>query len=286
MLNIGVTSRSFNGLSISDTADAMLSHGFRCTELCFTHPELPGWTYNGIGPLDGITPAKVKEAANEFRSRGIAVTSLGMFTDLRNPDEAVRAKVMDYCRRYIEFAAEAGIPYIASECGFTPGRRGINADTYETDYMTLKEMLRAVCLEAEKSGVQLALEACVLDIIPSPRRLKTLIEELEAESRVRLTAMLDPANFIANSDEEGMFCYLKHDIGYFHGKDRKINATYGCNLGDGDIDWIKFMECYIRYDDKKPFILEYCNADNCGEIKKRAEDYYDAAFQTIISRIN
>lgn len=286
MLNIGVTSRSFGGLSISDTAAAMLSHGFRCTELCFTHPDLSGWTYNGIGSLKDITPALVKKSANEFRSRGIDVTSLGIFTDLRNPDKAEREKIIDYCRRYIEFAAEAGIPYIASECGFTPGRRGINADNYESDYATLSEMLREVCSEAEKSGVQLALEACVLDIIPSPRRLKTLIEELEEESHVRLTAMLDPANYIANSDEEGMFYYLKHDIGYFHGKDRKINATYGCNLGDGDIDWVKFMECYIRFADKKPFILEYCNAENCGEIKKRAEDYYDTAFQTIISRIN
>lgn len=285
MLNIGVTSRAFSGLSISDTAEAMQRGGFRCTELCFTHPELPGWTYNGIGPLDGITAAGVREAAAAFTERGISVTSLGMFTDLRNPDEAVRRNVMDYCRRYIEFAAEAGIPYIASECGFTPGKRGINADTYESDYLTLKDMLHDVCLEAEKSGVQIALEACVLDIIPAPRRMKTLIEELEAETHVRLAAMLDPANFIANSDEEGMFCYLKHDIGYFHGKDRKINAAYGCNLGEGDVDWVKFMECYIRFADKKPFILEYCDKDNCTEMKKRAEDYYDAAFQVILNRI-
>jgi hypothetical protein len=46
------------------------------------------------------------------------------------------------------------------------------------------------------------------------------------------------------------------------------------------------MSCYIRYADKKPFILEYCNKDNCLEIKKRAEDFYDDAFQNLISRIN
>ena len=286
MLNIGVTTRAFNGLTISDTAERMAADGFRCTELCFVHADLPGWTYNGTGSLEGITPARVKAAADEFRSRGIAVTSLGLFTDLRNPDEARREEIFDYAKRYIEFAAESGIPYLASECGFTPGRRGINTDTYESDYQTLKEFIRRVCLEAEKSGVHLALEACVLDIIPSPRRLKTLIEELEAESHVRLGAMLDPANFLANSDEEGMFYYLKHDISYFHGKDRKINAAYGVNVGDGDIDWVKFMELYMRFADKKPFILEYCSKDNCREIKKRAEDYYDTAFQTILSRLN
>lgn len=286
MLNIGITSRSFGGLTIYDTASEMARHGFKCTELCFVHPELGGWVYNGIGSLDGITAEKVKESADVFRNHGISVTSLGMFTDLRNPEESARSAAIDYAKRYIEFAAEAGIPYIASECGFTPGRRGINADTYESDYRNLKEVLRAICLEAEKVGVHLCLEACVLDVIPSPRRLKTLIEELEAESEVRLGAMLDPANYLANSDEEGMFYYLKHDISYLHGKDRKINATYGVNIGEGDINWVKFMECYIKFADKKPFILEYCNKDNCGEIKARAEAYYEDAFTTIINRLN
>ena len=286
MLNIGITSRSVSGLSLAETAERMDRTGFKCAELCFVHPDLPGWTYNGIGSLDGITPQRVREAVGQFTARGIAVTSLGLFTDLRSPDESSRKSAVEYAKRYVEFAAESGVPYVASECGFTPGRRGVNADTYESDYEHLKETLREICLDAEKSGVHIALEACVLDIIPSPRRLKNLIEELEAETHIRLGALLDPANFLANSDEEGMFYYLKHDVSYLHGKDRKMNAAYGINLGEGDLDWIKFMECYIRFADKKPFILEYCTADNCAEIKKRAEDYYEAAFQTIISRMN
>ena len=286
MLNIGCTTRAFNGKSVADTAARMHEIGFMCTELCFVHEDLPGWTYNGMGSLEGITVEKVRNAVNTFRDSGVEVTSLGMFTDLRHPDEEVQAKEMDYVRRYIEFAAESGVKYIASECGFTPGSRGINADTYEADYSRIKEFVGNVCLEAEKCGVYLALEACVLDIIPSPRRLKTLIEELEQSSHVRLGAMLDPANFIAAEDEEGMFRHLKHDIYYFHGKDRKINATYGVNVGDGDIDWVKFMELYIRHTDRKPFILEYCNADNCAEIRGRALEFYDKAFHRLLGRIS
>ena len=52
------------------------------------------------------------------------------------------------------------------------------------------------------------------------------------------------------------FLRVDHDeddeLTYLHGKDRKINAAYGVNVGDGDIDWVKFMSCYIRYADKKP----------------------------------
>lgn len=277
MLNIGITTRAYTGKTVAEAAKGMAERGFHCTELCFVLSDLPGWQYNGIGPLDGITPAKVKEAAGIFRENGIEVTSLGLFTDLRGQTEETRKNAVDYAKRYIEFAAEAGVPYIASECGFKPGSRGINADTYESDYQNLKDTLREICTEAGKSGIQFCLECCVIDIIPSPRRLKTLIDELKTESGVTLGAMLDPANFIAAADEEDMFRYLKNDICYMHGKDRKINATYGVNLGDGDIDWTRFMKCYQLCADGKPFILEYCNSENCGEIKKRADLAYEKA---------
>ena len=74
MLNIGITTRSFNGLSVAETAERMQSLGFKCTELCFVQSDLGGWAYNGIGDLTGITPARVREAADDFRSRGIEVT--------------------------------------------------------------------------------------------------------------------------------------------------------------------------------------------------------------------
>ncbi len=284
MLNIGCTTRSFGGMRVADTAARMREIGFQCTELCFVQEDLPGWAYNGIGPLEDYTVARVKEAVQIFRDNGVEVVSLGMFTDLRNPDAAVQEKTMDYVRRYIEFAAESGVKYIASECGFTPGKRGLSADTYEEDYDRLRTFVGKVCTAAEQSGVHLALEACVLDVIPSPRRLKTLIEELKASDRVHLGAMLDPANFIAAEDEEGMFRHLRDDIYYFHGKDRKINATYGINLGDGDIDWVKFMELYIRHTDGTPFILEYCKNDNCAEIYARALAYYEAASRRVNER--
>ena len=217
MLNIGLTSRTLHGTTVAEAADTMQRAGFRATELTFTHTDLDGWRYNGMGDLTGITGSRVRAACDEFRHRGIEVVSLGMFTDLRNPDKGVRQKHIDYAKRYIDFAASADVRYIATECGFTEGHRGISDITYESDYQNLKDSLREICLEAGKAGVQIALEGSVFDIIPSPRRQKTLIEELESECHVRLSTLLDPASYIHNSDEEGMFYYLKHDIGYVHG---------------------------------------------------------------------
>jgi len=285
MLNIGLTSRTLSGMSVGEAADKMQRAGFRTTELSFAHSDLGGWKYNGIGDLTGITGSKVRSACDEFRTRGIEVVSLGMFTDLRHPDKDTRRKCIDYAKRYIDFAAASDVRFIATECGYTEGHRGISADTYESDYQNLKEALREICLEAEKVGVQIALEGSVFDIIPSPRRQKTLIEELEADCHVRLATLLDPASYIHASDEEGMFYYLKHDIGYLHGCDRKLSESDTSIIGDGSTDWVRFMICYIKYADRKPFILDGCSRDNFEEVKRRAEDYYDKAFHTLLTRI-
>ena len=53
-----------------------------------------------------------------------------------------------------------------------------------------------------------------------------------------------------------MFHHLSPHIAYFHGKDRKVNDTYGRAIGDGDIDWPLFLSLYHKYTRDVPFIME------------------------------
>jgi sugar phosphate isomerase/epimerase len=279
MLKIGITTRSYSGIDTASAAKRMSEAGFTCTELCFTQTDISGWTYNGRGKLDGIDEAFVARKANIYRAHGVEVVSLGLFTDLRSPDEAERSACIEYAKRYIDFAAAASIPWVASECGFTPGKRGVNADTYEADFSRIKETLGTLAVYAAKKNVGIALEGCVLDVVPSPKRESDLFSQLRAEYGVdNVKALLDPANFIAAEDEEGMFRHLAGKIAYFHGKDRFVNATYGINLGEGDINWARFFALLRKYEPDTPFVLEYCNADNAADIKARAEKYYTWAY--------
>ena len=109
----------------------------------------------------------------------------------------------------------------------------------------------------------------MLDVVPSAKRAADLISQIGSD---RLKVLLDPANLIANSSEEDMFHYLSPHVGYFHGKDRKVNDTYGRLVGDGEIDWVKFLKLYHQHNDGVPFILEYNNAEN-------AQTTYDLVMQ-------
>ncbi len=276
MLEVGVVTRSFSGMSAEECASRMAGLGFFSTELCFTFSDADYWAYNGRKDMSALTAAKASKIVKEFESRGIKVVSVGAFSNLIEPDEDALNGNFRFFERHIEIAADNGIKYVSTENGFVPGRRGINTDTYEKDYAYFQKNMARLCEIAEKHGVYIAFEPCLLDLTPSAKRTRDFISQLGSP---RLKILLDPANLIANSDEEDMFKYLSPHVAYFHGKDRRVNDTYGRNLGEGDIDWVKFFSLYHENTEGVPFILEYVNSENCAKVRDIALEFDKQAEQ-------
>ncbi|MEK3890530.1 sugar phosphate isomerase/epimerase family protein [Bacillus sp. FSL K6-3431] len=265
-MDVGVVSRSFPHLSNKETAELLSSEGFKWTELCFSQTDSNYWVYNGRSDLNALTNEQSRNIVETYRKNGIEVTAIGVFTNLLETDEEELKKNLDYFERLLEIASLNHIPFVSSECGFNLGNRGINADTYEADFQRLIESLKWLTKKAEKYSVSIALEPCVLDVVPSAKRTVDLINQVGSD---RLKVLLDPANLIANNSEEEMFSYLSPHIAYFHGKDRKVNDTYGRVIGDGDIDWQVFLQLYHKYTEGKPFIMEYVNINNFCDVRDR-----------------
>jgi len=266
MIQVGVVSRSFREWAFIDVALKMRELGFVSTELCFMFKECNVWAYNGSVDMSPLTDQLAADIVKTFRNNGIYIASIGAFSSMFEPDEEKQAQNLRTFERYFQIAAANGIPAVATEAGFIPGRRGIVFDSYEKDFDYFKSNVMKVLEMAEKYGVDLALENCVLDLAPSAKRARDLI--LQCGSK-RFKVLLDPANLIANSDEEDMFKYLTPYISYFHGKDRKVNDASGRVVGDGEIDWPLFLKLYHERCEGVPFILEYVDPDNCAEIRDR-----------------
>lgn len=265
-MDVGVVSRSFPQLSNQETATLLAEKGFKWTELCFSQTDSNYWVYNGRSDLTDLTNQKSKNIVGMYRDAGIEVTAIGVFTNLLETDEKERELNLAYFERLMEIAAINQVPYVSSECGFIPGKRGIQADTYETAFQRLVENVGLLAEKAEKYDVEIAIEPCVLDVIPSSKRMVDFISQVGSD---RIKVLLDPANLIANDSEKDMFMYLAPHIAYFHGKDRKVNDTYGRAIGDGDINWPLFLQLYHQYTNGVPFIMEYVNIDNFCDIRDR-----------------
>ena len=275
-MKYGIVSRSYGKMTVAEAAKFMAAHGYNCTELCMAHPDFGGWAYNGVSELDknGITKELVKEKAGIMRDNGIEVTALGVFTNLLSPDDMFREECIDSFVRCMDFAAYAGIKNLSTELGFRPDKRGITTDVYESDFQRLKESFIYLGEEAAECGLNICVEACVIDVIPSAKRLRDFIEQINQESGLtNIKVLLDMANFIANSDEDDVFKYLAPYIVYFHGKDRKVNDCYGRILGEGEIDWVKFFTNYYKLTPDIPFILEYTNEETTDSTNERVERF-------------
>ncbi|MBR4942208.1 MAG: sugar phosphate isomerase/epimerase [Clostridia bacterium] len=274
MLKVGMVTRSLFGFSVEDCAAKLAEFGFTSTEFCFTFPEMNLWLYNGAADMSPVTDEWAENAAKIFRDKGIELVSVGAFT---NPNEADPDKFNDVCNcfeGYCRIARAMGIPYVSTETGFVPGKRGINTDTYEADFRRFADNMGKLCDIAEKYGVSIAFEPCMLDVTPSAKRTRDFIEFV---GKPNLKVLLDPANLIHNSDEKDMFRYLAPHLAYIHGKDRLITDTYGRNVGEGIIDWVEFFKLYHTYAEGVPFILEYVNAENCCSVRDLCLEFNERA---------
>lgn len=269
-MDIGVVSRSFPKLSNLEVAELLSSNGFRWTELCFKQADSDYWVYNGRSDIGALTDRRAQEIVRTYRDRNVEVSAIGVFTNLLEPDDRELEANLSYFERHMQIAAACGVPYVATETGFVPGRRGVQLESYESAFTRLLESFSRLALAAERHGVWVCLEACVLDPIPSAKRARDFFVQVKERTGVdRLRVLLDPANLIANSSEEDMFRYLAPYLGYFHGKDRKVNDAMGRAVGDGDIDWPLFLTLYHRHAEGVPFILEYVSLDNFRQIRDR-----------------
>lgn len=265
-MDVGVVTRSFGQLSNEETADLLAEKGFRWTELCFSQTDSKYWVYNGRSDLSDMTDERSRTIVETYRSRGVEVPVLGVFTNLIDPDDAERDANLAYFERMMQIAAVNGIRTVVTECGFVPGARGVDADIYEEVFERLLTSFRWLLERAETYDLDIALEPCVIDIVPSAKRTADFISQLGSP---RVKVLLDPANLLANSSEEDMFRYLGPHIAYLHGKDRKVNDRSGRLVGEGDVNWPLFLKLYHEHTEGVPFILEYVNINNFCEIRDR-----------------
>lgn len=220
MIRTGVVTRSFSGWTNEQTAEYMQKHGFPTTELCLVASDSPYWAYNSTSNISELTDERFSEICRIYRDRGVEIVSLGVFTNLIERHDMKRFANLNYFKRHIELAGKNGIPYVSTECGFNPDHRGVITTTYETDIEIVKRSMRELLEECDRWNVDIAWENCSIDLIPSAKRARDVIDQI---GHPRLKVLLDPANFIANSSEEDMFRYLSDRIAYFHGKDRRVN---------------------------------------------------------------
>jgi len=64
-----------------------------------------------------------------------------------------------------------------------------------------------------------------------------------------------------------MFKYLSDRVAYFHGKDRRVNDVGSRLVGEGEIDWVKFLSLYHEHNEGAAFMIEFVTPQNACRIR-------------------
>ena len=87
-LKIGVATLGFPKLTHAALATELSAAGVRLVQLFLAQSDTPFWVYNGRPDVSSLTPARCREIAARYRDAGIAIHSLGVYTNLIHPDAA------------------------------------------------------------------------------------------------------------------------------------------------------------------------------------------------------
>jgi sugar phosphate isomerase/epimerase len=230
-----------------------------CVQLFLCQKDSNYWRYNSRTDLSKMTGSECKRIANAYRSRGIDVPSIGVYTNLIDPDPGEREKNIQYFADMMRVANEMGIRILATECGsvIVPGKgRDLSLSLSEDAYPRLVESTRKLVELAMRHEVVIVFEPYFQDLLGSATATRYFIEEM---NHPRIRVQLDPANLLPHNTLEEMFEALGPYIAALHAKDRKLHVTRGVAAGEGDVNYWKFVALARQHCRHLPLIIEYVN---------------------------
>lgn len=257
-LRLGVATLGFPKLTHAQLARELAGAGVRLIQLFLAQSDTPLWRYNGRADVSAVTPARARAITRAYGDAGIAIHSLGVYTNLIHPDAAERRANLDYFAAMMDLGGEMGVRTFITEAGHhrdpkAPEPR-IAHHFQDEVWLQMLATARQLGALAEARGATVLLEGFYRGFLASAKRLRMFLEEVNSP---RVRALLDPANLIEVNDLEEMFAQLAPWIDCLHAKDRQVHVEKGVPAGQGSLDYVKFVTLAARHAPHAPLILEY-----------------------------
>lgn len=254
---IGMATTGFRGYTNSRLAGELAKRNIRTIQLFLTQSDSNYWRYNSRNDLTALTAERCKEIAGTYRSAGISIHSIGVYTNLIHPDEAERKANLAYFEAMMRVGGHMGVRTFITEAGHyhVKGPASREARYFQTEvWKTMVATAKQLAKIADGHNATVLVEPYFQSFFASAKRTRVFLEEVGSP---RIRALLDPANLLELNDLEEMFAQLAPWIDCLHAKDRKLHDRRGVPAGKGDIDYPKFVALAAKHTPKAPLILEY-----------------------------
>ena len=271
-MEIGLATLGFKDLTNDEMAALAAEEGLDCVQLFLAQKDSNYFVYNKRADVTGLSADECKRIAEAYRGKGIDVHSLGVYTNLMEPDDAEREQNIAYFLEMMRVATDMGVNMLATECGkvVTDGKKDLNASLADEAYPVVVESTKRLIGPAEEHGITIVFEPFFHDLLATAKATRDFIEEID---HPRIRVQLDPANLLPHNDLDEMFNALNPYIKALHAKDRKLHVSAGVAAGEGDVDYAKFVALSKVYCPDIPLIIEYVNQKNYKQALKHLRSY-------------
>jgi sugar phosphate isomerase/epimerase len=207
----------------------------KAVEFGYRGLEWRGGTQGHIPPtMTARERASLRKMSDEAGLTALCITT---YTSFVSPFAEERKSNVDELRRYSDFAAEIGAPYVRAFLGELPADTKLTEEIYEN----ISGCLQVASAYAETVGVKIAVEPH--DDFTRSSVVSTLLDRNRSYSDLRVIWDLGNTFAVGEDVEEG-FNLLKDRLAYIQVKDGKIGKSgWGlCPVGHGDVPLARAFE--------------------------------------------
>ena len=83
---IGISTLGFHDYTNRALAEELAHNDIAIAQLFLNQSDSRYWVYNGRSDVSGLTAARCRDIADAYRSAGVAIHSIGVYTNLVHPD--------------------------------------------------------------------------------------------------------------------------------------------------------------------------------------------------------
>lgn len=257
-LTVGMATLGFQDLDNAAVAKELAAAGVRTIQLFLSQTDSKFWAYNSRSDVSTLTPERCQAIAGTYRSAGIGIHSLGVYTNLIHPDLAERKANLAYFKAMMEIGRRMGVNTFITEAGHYTDPKGpepsVPLHFQDAVWPQTVATVRELATMAAEFDAKILLEPFFRGLFASAKRLRLFLEEVNSP---RIRALLDPANLIEVNDLGEMFQQLSPWIDCLHAKDRRLHTDVGVAAGQGSLDYPRFVTLAARHTPHAPLILEY-----------------------------
>ncbi len=262
-LTVGVATTGFHTLSNEQLARELVNADIHTVQLFLTQTDSNYWKYNSRNDLSDLTAQRCDEIADTYRSAGISIHSIGVYTNLIHPDPVERKANLAYFDAMMQVGANMKVKAFITEAGhFHDPSKPAPAVEYHFQEDVWKMMIttgKELAKLADRYDATVLFEPFYRHFFATAKRTRLYLEEIGSP---RLRALLDPANLLEVNDLPEMFAQLGPWIDCLHAKDRKLHVDRGVPAGQGDLDYPEFVSLAAKQTPDVPLIIEYVGVDD------------------------